>query len=555
MLPGDPCGSGAVEGGALAGDLTVAAATSATRGGRPGPAPTSRSARPRSRRARPVRTGPVRLLHDAWPSRERPEPVGTPGAPTTPPTRGPGRRRRRTTPSEPAAGRGQHDADDGTTSHDRVARRGDGDRRHESRAGPRPAGSAARRMPGRAPPHLVASPDRRLNHAQLRARRPALVPHADPQPRTVPRRHPAGRARRRGAVAPQRRRRQGQRLRRPGPRRVRRPGLLAVGVPFSSDAAVVPIGIAISVVLWLIVGPSPPGGHPQPDGLVVRLLAQLLVARRSASGSAPWRAGDRPLQPRRSAGLTRPRSHRHQVADRLQLRRADAADGLEVVDEANGPLASRWSTIAGGRRADAGQRVELLGRGPVDVDGPGGAAASRGRGGGGRRTARRPRGRRSVRRRRAGRPGSSGPDRRGESRRRRRWRAVHRGVPATLYTPGRRRRRRRGRRTSPVPSTSGTPRDGGGAVASPATVDAATAARPRSAATGAQQPPAGDDGEHATGASVRRGRRRTSRSTGAGAPSARCRRRVGTAGGSSRMVEGHGILLGGERAAEDVGVG
>ena len=64
------------------------------------------------------------------------------------------------------------------------------------------------------------------------------------------------------------------------------PGLLAVGAPFSSDS-VYPIGVTLSVMLWLDRRRHRRGpGDPQPDGHVGRLLAQLRLVGRGHLGGA-----------------------------------------------------------------------------------------------------------------------------------------------------------------------------------------------------------------------------------------------------------------------------
>ena len=280
------CRSGS-SGDALAGDAHAGRrpATRRPAGGGRGRAPTSRSARPRPRQ------------HD---TRSRPgTPAGRP-SPSPSPSKGPrasgaGRPtpRRRATTAAPAStsttrpSRGERTArgDRGRAEHERATRR-------VTRAtatatatatvsnGPGRPPRRARRMPGRSGGHVVASWDRALNHVPTRLRRPALVPPADPQPRAVPRRHPAGRARR------------DRPARRCGSSRARSAATSASssasprhrccspsGAPFS-DSSLWSIGVALSAMLWLIVGAvaarrttrNPMAGWP-------RLLAHVLLAR------------------------------------------------------------------------------------------------------------------------------------------------------------------------------------------------------------------------------------------------------------------------------------
>ena len=135
-------------------------------------------------------------------------------------------------------------------------RGGDGDDR---RAGDDPRRGQVRRRPSlgcrrRRHPQPVACAHRRFNHEPLHVRRAALVPHPDPRPGPV--RRPRPPADRRWLLA--------LLLLNLGNRAstglsglflgvFAAPGLLAVGAPFSSSSWY-PLGIAISVVLWLVVG-------------------------------------------------------------------------------------------------------------------------------------------------------------------------------------------------------------------------------------------------------------------------------------------------------------
>ena len=148
-------------------------------------------------------------------------------------------------------------------------------------------------MPSRRRGELVASRDRHLNHAQLRLRRPTVVSQPHPQPRSVPRRGPAGDPRGDRTARPGVLRGQGQWLRgldlrcvrRTRPARRRRPVLRRGGVRHRHH-------VERAAVAHRRRHRRPPG-DTQPDGVVDRLLAHVLVAGRRDLGRRRRRPGRR----------------------------------------------------------------------------------------------------------------------------------------------------------------------------------------------------------------------------------------------------------------------
>ena len=140
------------------------------------------------------------------------------------------------------------------------------------------------------------------------------------------------------------------------------PALLAVGAPFSS-ASLYPIGVAISVVLWLVRG-----------SLAARRATRNPMARGPTSGAttggSPWDLGRRdrrarsspatPSAKRWSDAVEPTESHRQPRSDGTasQLGRADAAHVLE----GRRPTGERSVLLPvvddrrGGRRTDPGRR-------------------------------------------------------------------------------------------------------------------------------------------------------------------------------------------------------
>ncbi len=160
--------------------------------------------------------GPIRLADDRHPTRERSERIRLQRRPRriAPPH---GRRGQR--PDGEGEARRPHDTGDRAGGDrdvppPRSDRDGHRDGHPDHVGGPRRPRGPNRRMPMPGGRLAVASSHRALNHVSTRVRRPALVPAAHPQPRSVPRRDPAVGARRHLAVGPEAVRRQHQWLHR-----------------------------------------------------------------------------------------------------------------------------------------------------------------------------------------------------------------------------------------------------------------------------------------------------------------------------------------------------
>ena len=168
------------------------------------------------------------------------------------------------------------------------------------------------------------------------------------------------------------------------------PGLLAVGVPFSGEE-VYAIGITLSVLLWLIVGAvaarratrNPMASWTDfwrtywwlAGGIWVGAAAALVVARISVGGALG----------RRSAPAVIPTTS-GRIASNLAGPMPRTASRSST--EANGPLASRWSTIAcavagpmPGSRSSSAAVARLRSTGPAGTEDE--AAPSGGGAGGG----------------------------------------------------------------------------------------------------------------------------------------------------------------------------
>ena len=210
-------------------------------------------------------------------------------------------------------------------------------------------------------------------------RRPALVPQPHPQPRPVPRRScPPLVARRRRrcsrcssstASAAATSAWSSACSRRPAPARRRRAVLERRRCTRSA--------IALSAMLWLIVGAvAARRSTRNPMADVGRLLARRSPGWPAASGSAPASPlGDRqrigPSADAPARPLARRRPHHTVTSARIvsSLAGPMPRTSSRSSTEANGPL--RLAVVddrLGRRRADARQRVELVGGRPVEVD-------------------------------------------------------------------------------------------------------------------------------------------------------------------------------------------
>ena len=353
VLPGDPAGPLLIRAGDGCPrprlDRPVARCRHAA--APPGRVPTARSARPRSPGSRRVASnaGSGSADTDAHPT-NRPELIGDQpfvGGRRSPadeqddarrrPNADPPTARSRPTSaptrishvdrSNDASGDERHDDGDENSDGRLALRRTSGaDHPHRRRLGHVDSVGRAGRSPGAG----VRAP---VTHDRPRLRGSPVVPHEDSPVR------PAAGPGRPGALGARRHPRAQLRStagRAAGLRLIlgvcAAPGLLAIGVPFASTS-MYPVGIGISVALWIAVGVVASRiATRNPVATFVRLLAGVPLAGDRRLDRRPRRARRVEPDPRARTAVARPRSHRDEVADRLDLRRADAPHLLEVVD-------------------------------------------------------------------------------------------------------------------------------------------------------------------------------------------------------------------------------